>query len=241
MEVEGFKVFGPKILGSRRSTLDDALESRVISIKMQETKLGSIPLFLEKEEFLKDSDLIRSKLLDYRLKNYYKIDTNAYKKHIKSSVFKRLSEMISPLICVRQDDEDFIEKLMARVKEKHEQIMEDKSMSLDALVISEIYRQHFRANNENPLVQNITESINEALKNKNYQSRFIGSIIRDNFKLSTKHTRGGNAVIYEEEKIRRLIKEFNLEEILNIKGYDAIHQNVERFIKAGEKLKTVTQ
>ena len=52
------KTVGPKILGSRRSTLDDALESRIISIKMQETKSDSIPLVVDDDEFLKDFVLV---------------------------------------------------------------------------------------------------------------------------------------------------------------------------------------
>ena len=89
-------------------------------------------------------------------------------------------------------------------------------------------------------MQNITDSLNEKLKPKNYNSRFIGGIIRENYKLSTRHTRGGNAVIYEEAKIMRLIKEYSLEEILDIKGYEEIHQRVERWREA-KRQKNVTE
>lgn len=58
-----YEVFGPKILGSRRSYSDDALESRIISIKITEAKGNDIPIMLEKEKFKKICEAIRQRLL----------------------------------------------------------------------------------------------------------------------------------------------------------------------------------
>ncbi len=61
--------FGPKISGSRSVSNDDALESRIINIRMAETKSDDIPLRLN-EQFDKDSEELRCKLLKWRLDNY---------------------------------------------------------------------------------------------------------------------------------------------------------------------------
>ena len=147
---------------------------------------------------------------------------------------------MSPLICVRQNDEKFIEKLIERAREKHDQLMEDKSMSLDALIISEIYTKYRESYKGSILVQDITESINEKLGNKNYHSRFIGGIIRDNFKLKTQHTRNGNKIIFEEAKIMRLIEEYNLSEILDVKSDERVSKKIDKMFK-GKKLSFVTK
>lgn len=228
--VKGFKVFGPKILGSRRTTGDDALESRVISIRMQETKSKDIPLFLDKDEFEAHSQRIRSKLLQYRLQNYFEINPLAYKDHIENEVSKRLSEMIAPLICIRKNDRDFIDQLLAKTRERQKDMLEDKSMSLDAEILKVIYDLHFVYHDNNPLVQDVTHKIN-CRTNKNYASRFIGSIIRDNFKLTTRHTHGGNAVIYEEGKILKLIKEYNLTGIVGVKDEMQIRSSFKKLTK----------
>lgn len=226
-------VFGPKIFSSKYSTGDDALESRVISIRMQYSESKKIPLQLEDEELKKDSELLRAKLLAYRLKNYYKIDTRAYMKYIDSSVYKRLNEMIAPLICVRDGDESFISGLIGMTREKHRNMMEDKSMSFEAEIIKAMYMVQIEEKGD-PLVQDIADRINDE-SHKKYSSRFIASILRENFKMSTMHTRDGNAVIYEKGKVLKLIENYNLTDLTKItsispidKIWDGINRNVKR-------------
>jgi hypothetical protein len=234
LEVKGFKVFGPKILGSRRPTGDDALESRVISIRMQQTKSKDIPLFLDEKEFGEDSQDIRSKLLMYRFENYFKIDPLAYRDIIDYKVFSRINEMFAPLICIRKDDGEFTEKIVALSMERHEEILEDKSMSLDAEILKAIHLHHLKSKNGDPLVQKITEEVN-CTTNKGYASRSIGSIIRNNFKLKTRHTKEGNVVLYEEGKFLKLVKEYNLTEMGSIKSENEIEERLRNIIKKGKE------
>lgn len=225
----GFKVFSPKILGSRRPTNDDALESRLISIRMQESKSENIPLQLDREEFDKDCDEIRSMLLYYRLTNYFSINPKAYKDLIDNTVSNRLSEMIAPLVCIRTSDKDFIDALLELTKDKNGQLREDKSMSFEAEILGAIYMIHAKEGND-PLVMDIVDYISSETK-RNYSPRFLGNIMRDNFKLRTAHTRDGNVVIYEEKKILNLLKEYNISEIVDSKDmtfYDHIKSGIKR-------------
>ncbi len=207
-EVKTYRVFGPKILGSRHSYSDDALESRIISIRMKETKADHIPLNLEVGEFEKDSEEIRAKLLSWSFDNYYKIDTRIYEKYIDPSISRRLNEMNSPLICIRHWDKDFVDGLIAKSKERHLSLMEDKSLSLEASIVKSISTLYNRKN-ENPLLKDISEDLSEE-GNKKYTSRLIGTIVRDNLGLATSHTREGNIVIAEKEKLDELLGEYNL-------------------------------
>ena len=110
-EVIPFTVFGPKILGSRRPYSDDALESRIITIRMEEAKGDNKPTLLEKTVFDKESDELRAKLLAWRLKEYFKININSYKKYAIYKISRRLNEIYAPLICVRAYDKGFIKSL----------------------------------------------------------------------------------------------------------------------------------
>lgn len=67
-----FRVFGPKILGSRRNFGDTALESRCITQRLFPLKQVSVSVHLP-ESFDNDSLMLRNKLLMFRLKNYYSI------------------------------------------------------------------------------------------------------------------------------------------------------------------------
>ncbi len=207
--VRAYKAFGPKVFGSRKSYNDDALESRIINIKMKETKRNDIPLILEIEEFEKDSEEIRCKLLKWRFENYFKIDILAYKKYIDVDVSKRINEMNAPLICIRNGDEQFINNLINRSEKRYKQLMEDKSMSLNAEIIKEIIKINSN-NQEDPLLKEIAERISENT-GKRHTARLIGTIVRDNLSLETDHKREGNIVIYDAKKINKLIKEYNLE------------------------------
>ncbi len=207
-EVKTYKVFGPKILGSRRSYNDDALESRMINIRMRETKYDQIPLNLDIDEFEVDSERIRSKLLLWSFRNYFRIDTSIYKEYVDSTVSKRINEMNSPLICVRCWDKDFIEGLLAKAREKYQSLMEDKSLSLEAEILKEILRLS-AGNSKNPLIKDISENLSES-RSKKLSSRFIASIIRDNLGLITNHSREGTIVVVNKSKLDKLTREYNL-------------------------------
>lgn len=207
-EVKTYKVFGPKILGSRRSYNDDALESRMINIRMRETKYDHIPLNLDVEEFEVDSERIRSKLLLWSFRNYFRIDTNVYINYVDRTVSKRINEMNSPLICIRHWDKDFIEGLLAKAKEKYQSLMEDKSLSIEAEILKEVLRLS-EGNSKDPLLKDISENLSE-LRSKKYSSRFIASIIRDNLGLITSHSRDGTIVVVNKGKLDKLTREYNL-------------------------------
>ena len=208
-EVKAYKVFGPKILGSRRTYRDDALESRIIDIKMKETKSDHIPLNLDIREFEADSERIRQMLLCWSFKNYSKIDTNVYKKYTDSSISKRLNEMNSPLICVRYWDKDFIEELLLKAREKYQSLVEDKSLSLEANIVREILKIYQHGVKE-PFLKEISDNLSEAASKK-YSSRFVASIVRDSLGLNTSHNRNGTIVVVGKDKLDELVKEYNLE------------------------------
>ena len=118
--------------------------------------------------------------------------------------------MNAPLICVRAGDEEFINSLLGKAKRKHEKLMEDKSMSHEANILKEIDRL-YAENSNDPLVKEIAEKLSEDSP-RNYMPRSIASIVRDNLGLETKRTREGNVILYDEEKIRKLLIEYNLAE-----------------------------
>ena len=222
-EPEPFKVFGPKILGSRQTYGDDALESRIITIRMTEAKKENIPLLLDNEEFEDDAEKIRKMLLDWRLKNYFKIDTEVYKKHRNKDISDRLNEMYAPIICIRSKNKKFLKALMERAVEKNIKLLEDKAQSFPALIIEKIGDSYFR-NNEYPLLKNISDIIKEET-GKTYQPRFIGGIVRENLNLKTEHTHYGTVVIAKDEELKNLAKEYNISAL--IEDWDS-HPNEEK-------------
>ncbi len=212
LDPEPYKVYGPKILGSRQTYGDDALESRLITIRMTEAKSKKIPLILDKEEFKNDSEKIRKMLLDWRLKRFFKIDTEAYKKHRYEGISDRLNEMYAPIICIRSKNKKFLKTLMKRAVEKNKRLREDKAQSFPALIIEKIGNSLFRYN-EYPLLSKIAEIIKEET-GKRYPPRFIGGIVRENLNLKTRHTRNGTVVIGKDSELKKLAEEYNIASLI---------------------------
>jgi len=211
-EPEPFKVYGPKILGSRQTYGDDALESRIITIRMTQPEVEKKTLLLDNEEFEDDSEKIRKMLLDWRLKNFFKIDTEAYKKHRNDKISDRLNEMYAPIICIRKNNKKFLKALMKRAVEKNKRLREDKAQSFPALIIEKIGNSLFRYN-EYPLLSKIAEIIKEET-GKRYPPRFIGGIVRENLNLKTRHTRNGTVVIGKDSELKKLAEEYNIASLI---------------------------
>jgi len=67
-DIETFYVFGPKVIATRRTYADKALEARCITEVMKETSRTDIPATLD-QTFFKEQEKLRRKLLHYRLKS----------------------------------------------------------------------------------------------------------------------------------------------------------------------------
>lgn len=68
-----FQVFGPKILASRESFEDKALESRCFSQRLYPNKNIKAPISLD-EQFWEEAKTIRGKLLTFRFRNFEKLE-----------------------------------------------------------------------------------------------------------------------------------------------------------------------
>ena len=83
-------------------------------------------------------------------------------------------------------------------------------MSLEASIIKEIERLYLDKNQKDPLLRDIAENISEKA-NRRYNPRFIGSLVRDNLNLVTDHTREGNVVVFDSQKIEQLKRDYFIE------------------------------
>lgn len=205
-----FKVFGPKVLASKYPYNDAALESRIIDIKMEPAKFGKVPIGLDRQKFFAHSEYIRSLLLGWRLRNYFNININSYKNYLRESLSSRLNEIHAPLICIRQHDKGFIKKLMDKAEEKYSEMKKDKAESLEAIIVKEILLSKYR-DGKNLTGLGILSIRVGTYRNINVSSRLLGKIMRNTLKLETKHMRDGATVVYNEKRIKELIKQYFLE------------------------------
>lgn len=92
-----FAIFGPKIVGMRRSYEDRALESRFLTIEMEPGQAGVTPINLpdiQQSEALE----LRNKLLTYRLRNRLSLRLDA--SLADPSLEPRMNQILLPLLSV---------------------------------------------------------------------------------------------------------------------------------------------
>ncbi|MEK7662168.1 MAG: hypothetical protein AAB355_01530 [Patescibacteria group bacterium] len=94
-----FRVFGPKILGSRRNWSDLALESRCITYKLFPLKKVDVSVHLP-PSFDAETQMLRNKLLMFRLKNYHIIQET--EDSLGGIEFPRLRQAVLALTSVLQ-------------------------------------------------------------------------------------------------------------------------------------------
>jgi hypothetical protein len=73
-----FQVFGPKVLASRESFADAALESRCFSQRLYPSKNVKAPISLD-NSFWEEAKILRGKLLTFRFKNYWSMNIKELK------------------------------------------------------------------------------------------------------------------------------------------------------------------
>lgn len=132
---KSYKVFGPKILGTRKRYQDLALESRCLTNVMTGIKRNNIPLHLP-SSFKEEALEIRNKLLKFRLDHLGKIDLKDSKGI--AGVDPRINQIALPIFslledkAVQQEVTDFITSLKDTIRESRSE--EEPALILKALV-----------------------------------------------------------------------------------------------------------
>ena len=94
-EVDLFDPFGPKVISSRASFIDDAIESRCITNKMKKTRRKNIPINLTRAFFKEETEL-RNKLLMFRFRNWEQVNADNILKTELPETDRRLQQMMAP-------------------------------------------------------------------------------------------------------------------------------------------------
>jgi hypothetical protein len=133
-DVRPYQVFGPKILAGRFPFQDIALESRCLVEKMGTMKRTDIPTNLS-DNFNVEADIIRNKLLLWRLRNHGKREGKNFANDL--SIEPRLKQIIYPLSAVI-DNPATIEKLKCHIKAYSQELISDRGLSTESAILETI-------------------------------------------------------------------------------------------------------
>ncbi len=199
MEMKAFNVFSPKVVATRETFSDKALESRFLVEEMgRGTLRRDIPRRLS-DEFWNDAKEIRNKLLMWRFRNYFK--DLVHDEVPIEGVHPRLNQIISPLLTIITD-EDMKSSLREFVQNYNTELVADRGLSRESDIIFAIFKFEHDNGAKEITVGEIALSVNEDLFDfdDKLTPRKIGWYLRAKLQLKPYKTRRGFVLGLERNK-----------------------------------------
>jgi hypothetical protein len=178
--VEVFDAFCPKVISTRYSFYDKALESRCITYKTQQTRRKDIPPLLPPSYYRSEKNL-RNKLLLFRLKNWKGITQDILEDVSElgiSNLEPRLKQTATPFLVLFRNPklrEEFINFL----KEYQIDLINERAESDEGLIVMAL-KELKEEGRENITPADITNQINLGItKDRNkFDNRKVGRLLK---------------------------------------------------------------
>ena len=208
---QAFQVFGPKIVATRGSYDDKALESRFLTEEMGSRKLRSdIPINLP-DSFKEEARELRNKLLLYRFHRRHEVKLD--QSLVDPKIEPRLNQILLPLMSVVADD-TLRSELRSMGQEAQRNIVADRGLLVEAQVL-EILAE-LMSSSERPVVpvSDIVTGLVERYGgeyDRPITNRWVGSVLRKRLNIRTYKSHGVYVVpVQEHSKIELMCTRYGI-------------------------------
>jgi hypothetical protein len=198
-EVKAYDVFCPKIVATRETFSDKALESRFLVEEMGAGKLRTdIPRTLD-ETFYSDAEAIRNKLLMWRLKNYF--EPIVLKEELIEGIHPRLNQIVIPLLSIIKD-EAIRNHLKTFIVKYNTELVADRGLTWESDIVFAILKLEYEKKGNEVTVKDVTLSVNNEIEigEDTLQARKVGWYLRARLQLKTYKTRKGYVLSFKENR-----------------------------------------
>jgi len=200
-EVKAYDVFCPKIVATRETFSDKALESRFLVEEMGAGKLRTdIPRTLD-ENFYQDAEKIRNKLLMWRLKNYF--EPIERREDLIEGIHPRLNQIVMPLLSIIKD-EAIREHLKTFIVKYNTDLVADRGLSWESDIVFAILKLECETKAHQVTVKQITDEVNREIdiSDDTLQARKVGWYLRSKLQLKPYKTRKGFVLSFKDNRKR---------------------------------------
>lgn len=198
-EVKAYDVFSPKVIATRETFKDKALESRfLVEVMGNGTLRTDIPRRLS-DEFYNESRNIRNKLLMWRFRNFYK--ELKFDDAPMEGIHPRLHQIIIPLLTII-DSEEMKTSLKEFVKKYNQELIAERGLDRESDVVYSILKLERERKIDTLTVKEITEEVNKEidLMDEPLHTRKVGWILRARLQLKTYKNRRGYTLSVSKNK-----------------------------------------
>ncbi len=200
-EVKAYDVFCPKIVATRETFSDKALESRFLVEEMGAGKLRTdIPRTLD-ENFYKEAELIRNKLLMWRMKNYF--EPIEKRNELIEGIHPRLNQIVMPLLSIIKN-EAIREHLKTFIIKYNTDLVADRGLSWESDIVFAVLKLEYELKTSEITVKQITDEVNREIDitDDTLQARKVGWYLRSRLQLKPYKTRKGFVLSFKENRKR---------------------------------------
>ncbi|MDD5068016.1 MAG: hypothetical protein PHS53_01115 [Candidatus Pacebacteria bacterium] len=200
-EVKAYDVFCPKIVATRETFADKALESRFLVEEMGAGKLRTdIPRTLD-ESFYEGAELIRNKLLMWRLKNYFEPIERRH--DLIEGIHPRLNQIVMPLLSIIKD-ESIRNQLKTFIVQYNAELVADRGLSWESDIVFAVLKLEYELKGNELTVKQITDEVNKEIdvSDDTLQARKVGWYLRAKLQLKPYKTRKGYVLSFKENRKR---------------------------------------
>lgn len=134
-DLEFLPTFCPKLIASRYTFYDKALEARCLTEKMQETSRKDIPSILP-DDFYREEEELRNKLLMFRFKYWSKIKSDSIQKIELGDIEPRLKQANSSFAVLFSEIPDMMEKFKEFLRKQQAEIIEERAGTLEGYIVA---------------------------------------------------------------------------------------------------------
>jgi hypothetical protein len=211
-KIQFHDVYSPKILATRKSMQDAALEARCFTYTMQETTRSDIPVTLG-EEFFREQQELRNMLLLYRFRNYRSI--NPMVTIDLKNVEPRIRQISSAILPVIANDLSALSDFKKIVANHQKTVIQERFSSPDGQLVNTLFdlienAQFIEVSTGEKLVTITPQKIADQLGYQ-WSANRVGQVLRS-LKVGTKQTRhlGDNKrfIEYDEKQFAILKKRY---------------------------------
>ena len=225
-EVKAYDVYGPKIIATRETFKDKALESRFLVEEMGARSLRSdIPRTLD-ENFYSDATDIRNKLLKWRFDNYFK--PMERREELIEGIHPRLNQIVIPLLSIIRS-KSVRDELKIFIIEYNKELVADRGLSWESDIVFAILKLQFEKDISEVTVKEIADEVNQLTDAGDdlITPKKIGWYLRTRLQLKPYKTRRGFVLHFREndKKLDMWKGRFGITDA-DIRGEDVNDENV---------------
>lgn len=136
-KVQVLPVYGPKVFATRRRFKDPALEARCLTEIMQETTRSDIPPVLGRQ-FRKEQQVLRNKLLLFRLQNYSRVDPETADIDL-GDIEPRLRQVSQAFTALFANKQEVLDDYKIFIRGHQQELIEQRAMTKTGQVVNTFF------------------------------------------------------------------------------------------------------